>query len=165
VIFGRKAVKKEEAIRAEMQVQRAELSRELSETRSLLSSVLTRLSRIDEALSQISSKLTSLERMLEGNFIIQLTGIPASLEELARLIDIRGAVLLKSGREVERFGEIKLDYTAVLSSVNFTSFLSFDIEDRFVYVLRDGDKVLYLESGRPLDPYVLAYLRKYLRFA
>jgi len=146
-------------------VHYAELLRTLSEVKNVLSTLLARLAKLDENLSDISMRLSNLEKLIGGTFLIQLGGVPSSLEDLVRLLNLRGAVLLRGGREIERYGEIRLNYSDVVSNIDFSTVLMLDQDGVFAYALRDGDKILYVESSYPLDLYTISYLRKYLRFA
>ncbi len=144
--------------------QQDELLRAVGELKTTLSTLLARLAKLDTSISDISSRLSSIEKLLSGTFLVQFGGVPSSLDEIVRLLNLRGAVLLRGGREVERYGEIRLDYVDIIDNVRFSTVLMLDQGGVFAYALKDRDRVLYIESDYPLDPYTLSYLRRYLRF-
>ncbi len=161
MIFKRR---QEEARGAAQTFQQAEIARALTELKNTLSTLLARIARLDEAMSELSSRISNIEKLLGGAFLVQVGGVPSSLEDLVRLLNLRGAVLVRGGREIERYGEIRLSYTDIIEGVTFSSILMLDQGGVYAYALKDGNRILYVESDYPLDLYTLSYLRRYLRF-
>ena len=136
----------------------------VNEVKSTLSSLLQSLSKLEQRIDRVEHELVNLKRILEGYFIIQLSTLPSSLADLARLLGLRGAVLLVNSNEVERYGEIKEDYRSIISSIDFSTILHVDKNGTRIYVLKHGNKILYMEVERDLDNYTLALIKKFLEY-
>ncbi len=161
MVFDKFLRKKEESQQSRTTVSQISI---VNEIRSTLSSLLQSLSKLEQRIDRVEHELTNLKRVLEGYFIIQLSTLPSSLADLARLLGLRGAILLVNSSEVERYGEIREDYRSIISSIDFSSILHIDRDGTRVYVLKHGNKVLYMEVERELDNYTLALIKKFLEY-
>ncbi len=136
----------------------------INEIKSSISTIVQTLTKLEQRVERLEHEVSDLKRALEGYFIIQLSTVPSSLAELAKILNLKGAVLLFDSNEIERYGEIQEDYKSLMSSIDFTSILHFDKGELKLYFLKHGNKLLYIETQRTLDNYTLGLIRRFLEY-
>ncbi len=133
------------------------------ELKSLMMNLSSILSRVEQSVKDLIDRIDRLEKALSGYFIIQLSHIPATAQDLAKMLNLRGVVLLRDGVEIERYGEISIDYKEMLS-INFSNILHIDREGTHLYMLKSGNKTILVEVDRELDYCALSIIKKFLEF-
>lgn len=136
----------------------------VEELRTYLANISSTVSRIETGIRELEDRVDRLEKTIQGYFIIQVSHVPSTLSDLVKLLGLRAGAILKNNMVIERAGELFIDPTVIASSIEFDNILHMDRSGIHIYMLKIGEKSIYVEADRELDYCVLSIIKKFLEF-
>ncbi len=135
----------------------------IDEVRNFLARVVDMLTKIEQTIQELTDRVDRLEKAIEGYYIVQISHIPATLQDLVKMLNLKGAVVLKNNSEVDRFGNVTIDPREILT-LNFNNILHVDRDRTHIYAIRSSNKIIIVESERTLDYCTLGIIKRFLDF-
>ncbi len=136
----------------------------IDELRTYIMNISSSISRVESTVRELGERVERLEKTIQGYFIIQVSHIPSTLTDLIKLLNLKSGALLRNNMIIEQAGELFIDPTVLLSSIEFDNILHIDRAGIHIYIIKLGDRAIYIEADRELDYCVLAIIKKFLEF-